>query len=39
MNEPARRGLKLLHSILSLEVNLDFKFNTDFGTFKIIYSM
>ncbi len=31
LNEPARGGLKL-HSILSLDVNLDFNFNIDFRT-------
>ncbi len=30
VNEPARGGLKPLHSILSLDGKLDFKFNIDF---------
>ncbi len=32
LNELARGGLKPLHSILSLDVNLDFNFNIDFRT-------
>ncbi len=39
MNEPARGGLKPLHSILSLDGNLYFKFNIDFRTVEIIYCM
>ncbi len=33
------RRVKALHSILSLEVNLHFKFNIDFRTVEIIYCM
>ncbi len=32
VNKPACGGLKPLHSILSLDVNLDFKFNIYFRT-------